>query len=325
MLTLGKPQVSNRFALKHFASRKGVNRYDLTEKRRVDFNVKLSKINGTFNFSFFYIKSANFLRTLPDVYTFYNLHRKAYSVPQIKNTPMFASPFIKASAFKIAKRFLTLTKKSFFKHFAKRKLFSNRVLTYNKIWQKQFVHKFSKTFFPYASKILTKYKRNLKKSPQSMRKKNLNGANNLIFSADRPLLLIVLQRFFGNVSLGFCLHLLNNHYCAVDGVCVTDPSYRLQSFSVLTFNIMPIYYVLVLLLSRRFIKKKTKNIIHKTKLKKYLMSGLCEISFKSGEILFLPTTPDKTLMASLFFQKQQKDGIFLQRVFKKQQKFGLKE
>jgi len=55
------------------------------------------------------------------------------------------------------------------------------------------------------------------------------------------------------------------------------------------------------------------------------MSGLCEISFKSGEILFLPTAPDKTLMSSLFFQKQQKDGIFLQRVFKKQQKFGLKE
>jgi len=171
MLTLGKPQVSNRFTLKQFASRKGVNRYDLTKKRRVDFNVKLSKINGTFNFSFFYIKSADFLKTLPDVYTFYNFHRKTYLLPQIKNTPMFANPFIKASAFKIAKRFLTLTKKSFFKHFAKRKLFSNRVLTYNKIWQKQFVHKFSKTFFPYASKILTKYKRNLKKKSAIHEKK----------------------------------------------------------------------------------------------------------------------------------------------------------
>jgi len=171
MLTLGKPQVSNRFALKHFASRKGVSRYDLTEKRRVDFNIKLSKIAGTFNFSFFYVKSANFLRTLPNEYTFYNFHRKPYSIPQTKNTPMFANPFIKASAFKTAKRFLTLTKKAFFKHFTKRKLFSNRVLTYNKIWQKQFVHKFSKTFFPYASKILTKYKRDLKKTPQSMKKK----------------------------------------------------------------------------------------------------------------------------------------------------------
>jgi len=205
MLTLGKPQVSNRFALKHFASRKGVNRYDLTEKRRVDFNTKLSKIAGTFNFSFFYVKSDDFLRTLPEVYTFYNLRRKPHSVPQIKNTPMFANPFIKASAFKIAKRFLTLTKKSFFRHFAKRKLFSNRVLTYNKIWQKQFVHKFSKTFFPYVTKILTKYKRDLKKNPGSMRKQNLNGVSNLVFSANRPLLLIVLQRFFWKCTFRFLL------------------------------------------------------------------------------------------------------------------------
>src|SRR6185312_13325488 len=110
MLILDKFQISKQMSYKHAAARKGNNRNDLTAKRRADFKIKLSKILGTFNYSFFFVKSSDFSRTLGGERTSFKLFRSKYSTVQDKNK----SRYVKSSSFKMARRFLSITKKAFF-------------------------------------------------------------------------------------------------------------------------------------------------------------------------------------------------------------------
>jgi len=287
-------------------------------------NAKIQKINGVKLPSFYPIVTSDFYKKLESYYKGYNVFKHKFSIVQARNTPMFVKPLIKASAFKIHKRFLSISKKVFFKHFKKRKLHSNRILTHNKIWQKRFFRKFQKQFFPYASKIFSKYKRILKKKSHFTGYRQYIVKNNFLFSATQPALMIFLKRFFIGATFNFCLYLIENRYCIVNGVCITDPWFFVAPNSIISFGCLPTNYIFSFILMARFLKKRFKNVISKIKLKAYSPLAGSEVNFKTGEVFFLKNALIEGSPFSFLLAKQSLDALVLQWVFQKQRKFGFK-
>jgi hypothetical protein len=324
IFSLPQRKLEIKWALGGYAALKGENRHDLTAKRNRDLAIKHKKIMGEYPFSLYPVKTALFGRTLGAQYQGYKVTKYLRAIPQKRNSPAFSTPRVKASAFKLAKRFLYTARKHFFKHFSKRKLHSNKILTFNKIWQKQFFRKFNKQLFPYISKIISKFKRSLRKPSHFTGNSHSLKKKFFLFSSANPALLTFLKRFFGGITFSFCLYLLENRFCNVNGVCITDPCFFVPSCSILTFNVMPTNYIMLLILGVRFGKKLLKNSFSKIKIKAYSAPTGCEVNYKSGEIFFLNTAGTYGPPASFFFTKQNLDNLFLQWVFKKQRKFGLK-
>jgi len=286
IFVLQNHQLNRRIVLGKFAAIKGENRHDLTAKRKKNLNEKIQKINGGKRPTFYPIVTSYFYKKLASYYRKYNVYKHKSSIVQTRNTPMFAKPLIKASAFKVHRRFLSILKKDFFKHFKKRKLYSNRILTHNKIWQKRFFRKFQKQFFPYASKIFSRYKRFLKRKSHFTGYRQYITKNSFLFSATQPALMIFLKRFFIGATFNFCLYLIENRYCIVNGVCVTNPWFFIVPHSIINFNCLPTNYIFSFILMARFLKKRFKNVITKIKLKAYSPLAGTEVNFKTGEIFF---------------------------------------
>ena len=184
---------------------------------------------------------------LAEFYKKLNLHGLLYrtlvnkhSIDRVRTTANYSGPQIKKSAFKIFKQFLSTTKKRFFKHFAKRRLHSNKVLLHNKLWQKQFLRKFQKQFYPYLSRILSKFKRELAKHSHYTGYRQRVAKKNFLFSTTTPALLILLQRFFVGSSLNFCQYLLECGSCNVNGARVSNPWFFVPTYSIISFNFLPL-------------------------------------------------------------------------------------
>jgi len=317
-------QLSRRTVLSKFAALKGENRHDLTAKRKKSLSEKIQKISGAKRPSFYPIVTSRFYKKLASYYLGYSVYKHKFSIVQAYNTPMFVEPLIKASAFKIRRRFLSSSKKVFFKHFKKRKLHSNRILTHNKIWQKRFFRKFQKQFFPYATKIFSKYKRILKRKSHFTGYRQFIVKNKFLFSAAQPALMVFLKRFFIGATFNFCLYLIENRYCIVNGVCITDPWFFIMPYSIINFDCLPTTYIFSFILMARFLKKRFKNTITKIKLKAYSPLAGTEVNFKTGEIFFLDNAAAEGSPFSFLLAKQSMDALVLQWVFQKQRKFGFK-
>jgi len=242
-----------------FAAKRGENRHDLTARRKQALEIKALKLQPDSVFPFYPIKLLNFYEQLKEPHKPYSVPNRKFFIAPVRGSPFYALPNIKNYAFRAYRKFNVAAKKNLFKAFRKRKLFSNKFLLHNKIWQKRLFHKYEKQFFPFLSQILSKLKRNLSKTSHYTGHRQLSAKNSLLFSNLQPSLLVCLKRLFVGFSFNFCMYLLENKQCNVNGVCISDPWFIIPPYSIINFGLLPVHLFLAFVLSSRFIKKNLKT------------------------------------------------------------------
>lgn len=220
-------------------------------------------------------------------------------------------------------KFLFAAKQANYRQTKKRKYYSFSFYTYDKYWQSKHEQKLKKWFFPFGNQHYNKLKRIAAQftinNVQTLHKKK-----NLIFSIGEPGLLFFLKDLWPFSPISFFLIMLKVGVCLINGKQIYDPFCKINQYDVFCLNISPVYFITFILLLSKVSQKTYSKSYKKPHYKKFEVSGIFSVNYKTMEMLLLNHEVVKTFDKKKYtFYKNNTDFLFQQFLYKKQRKFGL--
>jgi len=223
----------------------------------------------------------------------------------------------------VFKLFLSTNKYKCYTRAPHKKKKTKLVSGFSKTWQKFEAKLLEKNLFPFATHLLSRFRKTIKqKKSHSYNVFHRLSDNQILGFLDLNLLAFV-KLFFPSASFKYCLDLIASGACSVNGTVCTDNFLILQPYTIVRFNFSALDYIIFFFLSFRVSKVFPSFGFSGLKTKIFYLPETFIINFNTFEIFILPyfnfyMSPTnfrhvivslKTALIQRFFQKQKRFGL----------------
>lgn len=219
-------------------------------------------------------------------------------------------------------KFYFNTKHKIFKLSTKRKPYRFFFNTFNRFWQFRWEKNLRAWFYPFANQYYAKLKRTAAKIT-IMNKRIYPRRQKDILNSAEPSVLFFLKDLWPLLPITFFLNMLKSNFFFINGQVANNPFKKINRFDIVSFNISPFAFIILLLFFNRIATKTFQRFFSKTKTKKFNVSGAFEVNYNTLEIMLRPGSGLKILGKRDFINlKTDWDAQMQQYMYKKQRKFG---